>query len=198
MRAIILGFVFSICSVASLAQFSFGVKGGINLSNVAYSGIQSLVSSSLTDTETLLGIHFGVYGKFKLNKNLSIIPEFQFSQRGYKGLTGNTKEVVNINYFELPILCSYSINKLIGIDFGVSPSFLASSSTPFFGVFKNFDINAVGGIRFNLIDNLFLTGRYYHGLASISDIEIREINGNVSTLTTFNRVLQFGIGYKIK
>ena len=197
-KASILILLFLVYGFNSEGQVSFGVKAGINVSNVAYGGAISTVSSGFIDTETLLGAHFGVYGKIILSRNLSVIPEFQFAQRGYKGLTGNTKEIVNINYFELPVLCSYSVSKLIGIDLGASPSFLTSASTPFFGGFKNFDLNAIGGLRFNLTQRLFLTGRYYYGLVSVGDIEIRNINGIVSTITTFNRILQFSIGYRIK
>ncbi len=194
MKKYILGLILAVCFFASQAQVSFGVKGGLNFSNVAYSGTYSSVFS---DTDNLLGLHFGLYGKLKLKNNFSLITEIQFSQKGYKGLTGNTKEKININYIEIPILYSYSINRL-GVDLGLSPAFLASSSTPIIGSFKSFDANIIGGIRFHLTENIFMTTRYYYGLTSISDIVIRDINVNVSTVTTFNRLFQFSIGYKIK
>jgi hypothetical protein len=115
MKAILLGLVFSVCSFTSVAQFSFGIKGGLNLNNFAVKG-KSLLPN---DPETVIGFHIGAYSKFKLTKNLSLIPELQFSQRGAK--IGS--ESLNFNYIELPILFSYSIKNLVSIDLGVNPSY---------------------------------------------------------------------------
>jgi hypothetical protein len=185
MKAVALGLVFSICSFALLGQISFGVKGGINFNNIETGEFSN-------NFGTAIGFHMGAYGKLKLTKNLSLIPELQFSQRGTK--IGS--ESLNVNYIELPILFSYSIKNLLSVDLGVNPSYKASKSLL---VDKDFDFGAIGGLEFQLTERFTAIGRYYYGLSIISEIELSNgSNAPIGIESLYNRTIQFGISYKIK
>lgn len=101
---------------ASIAQISYGVKGGLNFSNI--------YSSSL-NTNFKQGFHAGVYGKINLIV-LAIQPEILFSQRGY--VEENVKDVT-LNYIDIPVMLKVKIFPMISLDAGPQFSYLINSST---------------------------------------------------------------------
>lgn len=197
MRIVLSFLVVVVIIKSSVSQISFGVKGGLNLTKTVYNNLPIGFTSDNEPSWTS-GLHIGVYGQVKLSENLSIIPELQFSQRGYKVTYAVTKinSSVGISYLELPILLSYRI-KPIGIDFGPNISYRLSSTLT--DAYKDFDFGVEGGIRAYLTEKIFITARYYYGITEISEIIFFDFSGRtVGTVTEHNRAIQFGIGYKIK
>jgi Outer membrane protein beta-barrel domain len=182
------------CSFASIGQVSFGVKGGINVNEIASKEIPTSFAY-LFETEASIGFHFGLFTKLKLGKKFDLIPELQFSQRGYKIVSGGTKSNLNIGYLELPILLSYSI-KFLSIEIGPNISYRITSTVD---AYKDFDFGLNGGIRVKLTDNFFASSRYYYGISAISEFEFRDVNNQfLGKVTEHNRTIQIGIGYIIK
>jgi hypothetical protein len=174
------------------AQFSFGVKGGVNASNIV---IKDLPTNQNYDPESLIGIHLGVLASVSLSERFSFIPELQYSQRGTKYIDNGFSGTIKINYLDLPLVASYSFRS-IAIDFGSQISTRLSSSVD---AYKDFDFGLIGGLRFNLGNNFFTLGRYYYGLAVISEIKYMDLFGNtLATAKMYNRSFQIGMGYKIK
>lgn len=182
---------------SSVSQVSFGVKGGLNLTKTIYNNLPIGFTSDNEPVWTS-GLHVGVYGQVKLSENLSLIPELQFSQRGYKVTyaSTNVSSSIRINYLELPLLLSYRI-KPIGIEFGPNISYKLSSTLA--NAYKDFDFGLEGGLRAYLSEKVFITARYYYGIATIGEIVFFDSRGRtLGSVTERNRAIQFGIGYKIK
>src|SRR5687768_17190563 len=100
--------VFLHLTFLSVAQISFGVKGGTSLSNIVYKNVPDEVS--MEDTRSRISFHGGVYAEIQLAGKLSFIPELQFTGRGYtiNHSPPNRDTHVNLSYLELPLLLSYS------------------------------------------------------------------------------------------
>jgi hypothetical protein len=64
------------------AQPSFGIKGGLNLSNLSI--------EDASDKNMITGLHAGVFLNLPVTKVFSIQPELLFSQKGTKWETGGS------------------------------------------------------------------------------------------------------------
>lgn len=192
----------SVCSFTSLAQVSFGVKGGMNLNYMLFN--YELNGSILNEPDPIsnVGFHLGGYMQVPLSKKFSFQPELQFSRRG----TGD----FNLNYLELPLLVSFIPIKVIQLEFGANAAFLVSSSKAFFSDGrKAFDAGITGGVRYSLSKRIFISGRYYFGLFPAHSVDLNKLYGSINPddpfissgsriLDTYNRNIQFSLGYKIK
>jgi hypothetical protein len=203
----ILTLLFLHLSVSSFAQISFGIKGGLNLNNVAAKNPQS--NFFTVDTNGDIGFHGGVYGKIRLNDEFSFIPELQFTRRGYfsNNFFSSEKTHIRLDYVELPLLISYAPIKKLAIDLGLDVSYIVSAvakneSTSYNirdFLDKQFDWGLTGGLRFKIIEKISLIGRYYFGLAAINKIDFRdEMNNPLGALKIYNRGAQFGVTYQLK
>ena len=179
-------------SLSSFAQVAFGIKAGLNLNQIVVSDISS------AGTEMSTGFYIGTYGQLTLTKKISFISELQYCQRGYKETGNYANETININYLEFPFLVSYSLNKFLGLDLGVDPSFEISTNS--IVPYKAFDFGAIAGVRANITDRFFLTARYYSGFLSIADVQYNSSPNatQIAAFTEKTRVIQLGFGYKIK
>ncbi|MGC4234227.1 MAG: porin family protein [Niabella sp.] len=93
------------------AQATFGLKAGLNVSNLTVKGEGIKVKYN-----SLPGLHIGVMASLPISDNLSIDPALLYSGKGAKGDDNDeyvalySNESYNINYLELPINISYSFN----------------------------------------------------------------------------------------
>lgn len=107
----------------------FGIRGGINLSNISRDGDSDFSSGSKT------GFNAGVFVDLPLGSVLSIQPEVQFSQKGFKS-TGTylgtpVEYKQTTNFIEVPLLAKIKPTTNFGILVGPQFSFLASTKTKF-------------------------------------------------------------------
>ena len=139
--------------------FSFGVKGGANLSRLVYRH-QPVGLIGLVDNYEF-GTHFGVFFHNRLSDKFSLIPEIQYiSKRS------------NLNGVEIPLIISYSIEDRFNIEAGPNFQLLFRSTAKKINAIE--DINNVPadyglnvGLRIKFSDRLSLSCRYYHGLRDI-------------------------------
>ncbi|WP_188362421.1 porin family protein [Flavobacterium orientale] len=176
--------IFLICSIAFLmhttanAQFlKFGVKAGANFA--------SLDGDDVSGLDTYTSFHFGGLVEFKVLENLSIQPEVLYSSQGAKVNEENIKDI-NFNYITVPVLAKiYLISEKLSLEAGPQFSFLMNDNLNDQFESKSFDFAAVGGLGFQITDNVFVQGRYVLGLTdTTSDAEIK------------NRVIQVSVGYR--
>ena len=161
-------------SMASMAQFHLGVKGGANITKVQ--------GKSFKD-EFRYGYSLGGFMEIRAGNKLVIQPEVLWNQYAtrvdsnysnvyHNVFNGNSN--VKLNYLSIPIVVNY---KLIG-------SFLSLQAGPQFGIlidqnktalqnggeaFKRGDLSMLAGLNFK-IANLRLNTRYAIGLNNISDL----------------------------
>ncbi|MCE5321022.1 MAG: PorT family protein [Bacteroidales bacterium] len=172
MKKVILVFAFatfmfgSMFAQKSSADFreklSFGVKAGVNLSNVYDSQGEQF------NADSKLGLAAGVFVALPLGKYFGIQPEILFSQKGYKGsgslLGSDYSFSYTSNYIDVPLLLAFKPISLITIVAGPQYSFLIKDNYTFNSTLINVDqenvfendnirkntLSFLGGIDFNL------------------------------------------------
>lgn len=107
-------------SVDTNNAFKFGVKGGVNFSN--------LISQNVESNSVLTGFHAGLFTKIPISNSLAIQPELLYTTKGAK-LTYNNYFVngtakFNLNYLELPVLVVVNLTPNFSIHAGPYFSYL--------------------------------------------------------------------------
>jgi hypothetical protein len=157
-------------------NFRFGVKGGVNLSNLDTQNVES--NNSLT------GFNLGIFGKIPITESLAIQPELLYTTKGAK-LTYNNYFVngpaeFNLNYIELPVLLVINITPNFNIHGGPYVAYLLDSNVTsnvqgtFFDIQNNisnedynrFDTGLAVGLGFD-IKHFGLGARYNYGLQKV-------------------------------
>ena len=172
MKKVILVFAFatfmfgSIFAQKNSADFreklSFGVKAGVNLSNVYDSQGEQF------NADSKLGLAAGVFVALPLGKYFGVQPEILFSQKGYQGsgsiLGSDYSFSYTSNYIDVPLLLAFKPISLITIVAGPQYSFLIKDNYTFNSALINVDqeyefendnirkntLSFLGGIDFNL------------------------------------------------
>jgi hypothetical protein len=180
--------LFSLHSLVSFCQPSFGIRGGTNTNGIKNSTRSYINSISV-------GSHFGVYAKIPTSNNTSVKTELVFTKRGSKD--------VDLNYLEIPILFSFTPIKSLDLDFGGNIAIKILSTTDYIDTYRGFDFGLCSGLTFRLNERIMFVSRYFHGLSSIKTIDYNNnpdplINVNVPLIDLYNRSFQLSLGYKIK
>ena len=161
---------------ASIAQFRVGIKAGANITKVD--------GKSFKD-EFRYGYHLGGTLEIGLGGKLSIQPEVLFNQyqtrvdSTFKNIYANAADFSNyrdvkLNYLSIPLMLNYKVGSLLTLQAGPQFGILIDQNKNLLQnggeAFKNGDFSLTGGAQIN-ISKLRLTGRYFVGLANISDID---------------------------
>jgi hypothetical protein len=166
--------------MAQSSKFTFGIKGGINYSNLK-------TKDDLTNENSILGYQAGVFARF--GGKLYLQPELYLGTKGneYTGIQTNgsitnVKGNIKFTTLDVPLLLGTKIgtNKL-NLRFMGGPiiSFIldednslgaAYNQVSDFGNYKNQTLGLQAGAGFDL-GNLTLDARYEAGLSNISQSE---------------------------
>lgn len=172
----------------STEGISFGVKAGLNLSNLKESGGGMSVTYS-----SLAKVTAGGYALFHLNPSFGIQGELLYSGAGAKA-SGSGKIV--FSYLYVPVLAKYTIaNSGFSILAGPQLGFLLSAkSKPDAGgsadvksYFKSTDVSGVFGADYVLPGGFNIGARYQLGLS--------DINNSGGGTTIKNTAFNFTVGY---
>lgn len=164
-------------------QLFVGASGGVQISSIDF--VPNVFQ------EINLGMTAGVSAKYISQKNLGMILEMNFAQRGWKEefpKGSNLAYSRTLNYLEIPIMTHiYFGNKArFIINLGPQVSFLlgdkANANTDFINqnpqgtqykeIEHRFDYGLIGGLGMEVntpIGSFDLEGRYYFGLGDIFD-----------------------------
>lgn len=172
---------FSITNSIKAQNLDFGIKGGLNISNI---------TGGDADRNNLFNFHLGTFAEVRLNKKFSIQPEILYSRQGSEAQ--NTLKI-KIDYLAIPILTKYYFSEKLSLEVGPQMSFLVSDKIEFIDSSlldadtdaSSFDFGLCIGVGCNLTSNILLQARYYYGITTISE------NPDVK-----NSVFQFSLGYK--
>jgi hypothetical protein len=95
-------------------NFKFGIKGGLNVSNMYTKDIQT--------NNTLMGFNAGLFLKIPITSILAFQPELLYTTKGSE-LTYNSfitgKASFSLNYIEMPLLAVFNLTKNFNIHGGV-------------------------------------------------------------------------------
>ena len=166
-------------SAESSISPKFGVKGGLNLSN--------LYVDEADDENLKLGLNLGLYAKIPLVKGVSLQPELIYSSKGSKltynnFILGKGEYRFNLNYVEVPVLAVINLVKNVNLQVGPYVSYLVSANVKDMDEdgtidnakdlkaenFNRFDYGLAGGLGID-VQNFTLGARYNYGLKEIGD-----------------------------
>ncbi|MBU1181638.1 MAG: PorT family protein [Proteobacteria bacterium] len=201
-------FIAGISSVARAQDLSFGWKAGLNMANLTDAG-EGVSYKAKT------GIALGGFAVFKVNDNLSIQPEFLYTQKGnkieysYEDLVGfdalwnpiyetvTEKFKVKLDYIEIPVLVKYSFSPgestcpfiFAGPALGILMSAKADS-TNIKSDCNSLDIGLVLGGGVELESGVSIDLRYDMGMTKVFDFEGGDNKEK-------NTVISLMVGYKL-
>ncbi len=187
----------------TLAQFSLGIRGGVNFAQLKTNNTQSLGTNLQQSLDTKTGYAGGIYAR--IGTKIFIQPELIFSAKGgsVNILSNGTSKPVSIEYtnFDVPLLIGCRFGPL-RINAGPMASFTVSSSgldeelkkvsSNLGESFKNasYGYQAGGGID---IGTLSIDLRYEGSLSEVSALSSSNINfsqkGNLWQLTVGLKLL---------
>lgn len=93
----------AVMAVAANAQMRFGVKAGLNFSNVS----MKLGGEKVDDLKMRFGGQFGVLAQFELTENVALQPEVMYSTMGTKSEEFGVTTTTKLNYLQIPINVMY-------------------------------------------------------------------------------------------
>lgn len=190
--ALVMGFVLMLMAPSVMeAQIKFGVRGGLNASNIS--------SDKLPSKSERFGFHAGVFADVPVSPNfMSIQPELGFSTQGAAYKPTTERKTLNLNYVNLIVPVAF---KLSAFDLQVGPytSFLISKADytvysdnkVVVDAFKKLDIGLTAGLAYNINDNILVGLRYNQGFMDIT----KDISKPFLT-SGKNSVGQISVGYK--
>lgn len=180
-------------SASSFAQsVSFGLKAGLNISSVSYSGTPSF-DNGKSSLSTTTGFHVGAFLDIGIVGPISIQPALLVTTKGYsynQSTSFNTSysQLYRIDYFEFPLNILYNIQvKPAKIFFGGGPYAAYAPRIRQSGFDKDYGINILAGIK--LKKHFSLSADYGLGLSNISSY-VNLYYPNVN-----NRVFSISLGY---
>lgn len=168
-RSLLLAVVALIAVPASSAQTSFGLRAGLNVSD--------LTGDDLGNTEPRLGFTGGAFVNVPFTPQFSLQPEVSYSQKGVASEDGDAQ--LQVDYVEVPILVKYTVpvtetGLMFGAYAGPALGFKVSEEVDGFGgsadtdFFKSTDIGGAFGVTVGA-GPFAVDGRYTLGLSDATD-----------------------------
>lgn len=211
----ILVILFLTVSSVSLSQnpISFGVKAGVNISNLGGRDF-------ILEPNSIIGFHLGLATKVEISDAFFIQTELLYSEIGSQfkseivtftgpsdpGTVVNTENTFKYSYINLPILAQYEV--VNGLSLGAGPQLgfninATSESSSIAGgesveediseTIESFELGLALNAQYELPFGLFGQVRYVWGLTNIDATEVLE--GGLNQDPLFNRAFQVSVGY---
>lgn len=156
-------------ALGNAQETRFGIKGGLNISNV--------VGGDVDNTKSLVGFHVGGLAEIHVVEKFFIQPELLYSAQGTKfdGPLGTDGDI-KLNYLNIPVLAKYYfIENKFSVEAGPQLGILLSAKAEGEDI-KDFtrsvDFGFNIGAGYNFTDNLSAGLRYTIGLSPLSDDDI--------------------------
>ncbi len=158
---------------------AFGLKGGLNYTNLA--GLDA------DDNNARVGFNAGVFARTMPESPVGLQVELLYSTKGnhtkYNAFFGLVQQDVdfNLNYLEFPVMASIRVLDVVDFQIGGYAAYLLSGKVKTSGDlgsgsgeldksdFTSLDAGIIGGVGFNVGDNLQIGMRYLHGLVDVVD-----------------------------
>ena len=196
----------STASSSSSTGAQFGIKGGVNFSNI--------YSEDVDDNNVLTSFNAGLFATFPIGDILSLQPEILYSRKGAEltyddDFTTSTTQF-KLNYIEVPVLLKVNITDNLNVHAGPYFAYLvdAQVKNETEGVidaedtdtynnddFNKFDVGISGGIGFDF-NSIGIGARYNYGFSTIG--KDRDFAGTtINTLDGKNSSLSLYVSLKL-
>ena len=186
---------------AANAQIAFGVKGGLDVSNI----IKTNDPNYATNYKT--GFNAGITLDVHLVGPLTLAPELLYAQKGFSTQTTYGKFDQRTNFIDVPILAKIKLAQGFNVVVGPEISFLTSTTNTYDSGFstvvqKQYEddankfrknlIDGVIGVSFDLSKSVDIHGRYS------LDLQKNNQDGTSQTPQYRNQVWQIGLGVRFE
>ncbi len=186
-KIIILAATFFLLISAKAQQVHFGIKGGLNASELHF--------SNHAKWDTKIGLHAGFLAHIHASQTWAIQPEIFYSLEGAKTkMISSGTTTINLNYLNVPVLLQYMFDNGFRVEGGPQIGFLISAKTKVNNTstdnkgFKSTGFSIPLGIGYLTTSGFGFDARYSFGLSNIND----DANGP----SIQSNVFQFGIFYQ--
>jgi hypothetical protein len=188
--AMLITLVLFLAPSVSEAQIRFGVRAGLNATNISF--------STLPSKSERFGYHAGIFAEVPVVTDfMSVQPEVSYSTKGTKFKPGTISQNLNLNYVDLFLPVAF---KLSMFDLQVGPFASYMISKPDYtnyndnkitvDAFKKVDVGLTAGLTANF-DKIMIGVRYNQGFVDVTKDNAQAILGSGK-----NAVGQVSVGYK--
>lgn len=154
------------------AQFQFGLKGGVNISNFTGGDFNNIKKSAL------VAFHAGGLVRIKFD-HLVLQPELLFSSQGAKLDDGVTEADYKVSYVNIPVMLQWQFKGSFYVEAGPQVGFKVSEDIPN-STIENFakssDLSFGLGLGFLKNKGLGIGGRYTVGISKVGDFDSANID----------------------
>ncbi len=174
----------------SQAQIKFGVRAGLNASNVSF--------TNLPDRSERFGFHVGGFVDVPLVSNfMSVQPELSYSVKGAGFKFLNDRQTLNMNYVDFLLPVAFKLD-VFQIQVGPFASYLVSTpdykfyndNTVTVDAFKKYDAGFTAGLGYNF-SKIMVGIRYNQGFIDLTKDNARPFLGSGK-----NSVGQVSLAYR--
>lgn len=171
---------------ANAQHANFGIKGGLNVTNIHH--------SNGVDYDALVGFNVGLLAHIHLNKRFALQPELVYSTAGASDKNGPFETKYNMGYINVPVLFQYMFDNGFRLQAGPQVGFLVSAKSKTGNIKADFkdDLNKVD---FGLAAGMsYLIPKTGFGFDARYNLGLSDINkqGNIKSS---NRGFQLGVFY---
>ena len=174
-------------NIAFAQDVHFGIKAGLNATNLRYEG--------RSESDYKLGVHAGGLAHIHVTRKFAIQPELLYSGMGGEQKGSDTK--YNFNYLAIPVLGQYMFGDGFRVQAGPQVSFLLSAKREvdnnevnIIDNYRTIDLSLPVGFSYVLPSGFGVDARWVFGLNNIV-----EASGGVGAR---NNGGQFGIFYLLQ
>lgn len=187
--------VFGVTTSASAQEFVyFGVKGGVNFTNMTSDGFE--------DNNSRTGFNLGLLSEIPVGERFSIQPEVLYSTQGTESeqvIAGETiNGEYNLDYLQVPVLAKLYLIDGLSLEVGPSFNFLVDEEVEFdspigdgeaetdYG--STFEFGGAVGASYKFNNGFFASARYTQGFTDAFDSD------NWDEDAVNNNGIQVGVG----
>jgi opacity protein-like surface antigen len=181
-------FMIIVCAstfVVAKAQVSYGIKGGLNLSNI--------IGSDAEGAKAKIGFHAGAFSEIPVTDKFSIQPELVYSAQGAKyEESGEDAVKINSGFLNIPVLAKYTAASGFYGETGPQLGFLMSAKakqgddkTDVKEFYKTTDFAWAFGIGYKTSSNVGVDLRYNLGLSRLDEDGDAKVKNGVFQLGIF-------------
>jgi len=168
--------LFGITAMSAQEYVMFGVKGGVNFTNMTSDGFQ--------DKDSRTGFHLGLLAEIPVGDRFSVQPEVLYSTQGIKTATsmflGNSvTRDYQLDYIQVPVLAKIYLIEGLSVEVGPSFNFLVNeevkrtsgttSSTSDSDYGSSFEFGGALGASYKFRGGFFTSARYTQGFTDAFD-----------------------------
>lgn len=156
--------VFFLClAFSSMIVFAqtdpkFGIKGGVNISNINWA----------YNDDNRIGFHAGLLAHLHLSPQIGLQPEILYSTEGGKQNTSLGEYTWKTDYINIPVMLQYMFNNGFRIEAGPQLGLMINSDDND-DIFKSTNVGLGMGLSYLTESGVGLGGRYVLGLSKINE-----------------------------